>query len=366
MRHNDPSAAPDKASVRRKGLPYLFLTLFLALISGLSIWFIGRIFGGGEFVLSLSFITPVIAAEIAGFLLVYFLFDSLRFYCALRTLGLNIPFWYIVRLTFINVFVSAITPFAAGGGFLQIYFLSKRNVPLGKATAAATIRTLLGVSVFFIAVPIVLIVNPALFDLLGTGYTWILGVTAAIFSVIIIALVWIVFNERNLKRVVFRFLRFLRKRRVLSPSKMRRVCVKLFSEIRSFNAGLRLFFGGSKKFMLLSFLSTGMFLFMLFSLPILLTRAMGYQEQISPAFIYQAMIVITFVTYFAFTPGAAGLAEGGFALMFSGSVNEGDIASLTLLWRSLSVYVGTLVGLVLFYIEVLTKPKKRGEKDRDG
>ena len=345
----------NPAALRRKSLTYLILTAVLALTSFLSIWFVSKLFGEGG--VSFSFLTPETALGIAAFLPAYFLFDSLRFYFTLRTLGIRIGFWYIVRLTFINVFVSAITPFASGGGFAQLYFLTRKGVPLGSATAASTIRTLLGVSFFLIAAPVILIGHPGLLDLLGGGYIWILTVTIVMFSVVILFLIWVVTNEKTLKRACYRFTRWLRRKRMLSPRKARGACLRVFAEIRNFNAGVRLFFRGSKKYLVLSVLSTLLFLFSLFSLPLLLIRTMGYQMPVS--FAYQAAIIISFVTYFALTPGASGIAEGGFALMFSGSVGEAGIAPLTLLWRSLAVYAGTAVGMAIFYIEIFRR--KRGE-----
>jgi glycosyltransferase involved in cell wall biosynthesis len=56
--------------------------------------------------------------------------------------------------------------------------------------------------------------------------------------------------------------------------------------------------------------------------------------------------------YFGLTPGATGIAEGGFALLFSSHVAKADIVSLTVLWRFFTVYAGTLAGLVLFYTEL--------------
>ncbi|MDR0325108.1 MAG: flippase-like domain-containing protein [Oscillospiraceae bacterium] len=357
MRHDDPHAA---SAMRRKSTTYILLTVVFVMISGLSIWMVSSLFGDGRILPSLSFLTPGNAAVIAAFLLVYFAFDSLRFYFALRALNIQISFLYIVKLTFINVFVSAITPLATGGGFAQVYFLTRRKVPLGSAMAASTIRTLLGVLFFMIAAPLVLILNPALLELLGSVFTWILMVTIFIYIVIGVLLFRLVMNENFVKAPVYRFTRFLHKKRLLSARRMRKICLGTFSEVRNFNKGVHLFLRGPKKYVALSVFFTLLFLLALFSIPLLLTWAMGYR--ISPAFVYQAMTVITFATYFAFTPGASGIAEGGFALMFTGSVAEGDIASLTLLWRSLSVYVGTVIGLVLFYIEVFAKPKKKGKQ----
>ena len=61
--------------------------------------------------------------------------------------------------------------------------------------------------------------------------------------------------------------------------------------------------------------------------------------------------------YFTPTPGASGVAEGGYGLLFSQLVNNHDITMLTLSWRFLTVYVGVIIGILITYKEIL-KPKK--------
>ncbi|MDR0294117.1 MAG: flippase-like domain-containing protein [Oscillospiraceae bacterium] len=359
--NENPAAMKDMAAIRRKGLTYFLLTFVLIVASVLSFLMVRNLFGkdGGEgnILQSLSFLTFPVVLGMAALLLVYFALDGLRLLFVLRTLGFRVSFFYIVRLSFVNMFVSAITPFATGGGFAQLYFLTKRGVPLGSATAATTIRTLLAILFFFIAAPAVLIWNPGLLEVLG-GYVWILVVTVAVYCLIVIFLFWMAANEKRAKRAVYRFTRFLSKKRVLKPKRARKICLGAFSEVRNFNKGVSLFLKGRRLFLILSLLFTVLFLFALFSVPAYLLWAMEYD--VSPVLTYQAMTLITFVMYFAFTPGAAGIAEGGFALIFSGFIGRGDITSLTLLWRFFSVFVGTVIGLIVFYVEVFSKPKKDG------
>jgi len=342
--------------LRKKSLSYLLLTLLLVITSILSIWSVSKMFGDGDFLLSFSFLSPTSIASIIALLFVYFLFDSLRFYYCLRTLDIRLSFLFVVKLSFIGVFVTAITPFATGGGFAQVYFLVRQKVPLGSAVAASTMRTLLGFVFFLIAAPLSVFINPALIGLIGEGYSWIFTGTFIIFSTIIIFLLWIVIGERSARYLIYKLMRFCRRRRILSPHRARKLCLGFFSEVRNFAAGIRLFLHGPKKYIGLSILFTLLFLFTLFSIPMLLTRVMGYG--LSPLFVYQSMIVITFMMNFAVTPGASGIAEAGFAMMFSNAISSADIDELTLLWRSLSVYAGVIIGMVVFYYEVFMKRKK--------
>jgi uncharacterized protein (TIRG00374 family) len=338
----------------------LLLTLVLIGAAALSISMIYRVFGDEGKLFTFDFFTPATLTAILGLLLVYFALDSLRFYCVLRTLGHKLPFWYIVKLSFINIFVSTITPFATGGGFAQIYFLTKAGVPMGRATAATSIRTLLSVVFFIVALPFVLLINPAMLNtLLEGGFLWILIITLTIYIVIVVGLLRVVSNERWVKRTVLRFLRFLRRRGIISPRTMRRTYLRLTGEVRHFNSGIRLFAGGSKKFLAFSVLCTGLFLLAMFSFSVLLIHAMGYD--VSPGYIYQMQVLINFIMYFALTPGATVIAEGGFALMLSGHV-EGNIPLLTLMWRLFTVYAGTVIGMVVFYIEMYSVSRKKKER----
>ena len=100
-----------------------------------------------------------------------------------------------------------------------------------------------------------------------------------------------------------------------------------------------------------------LYLFTLFMIPVILIR--GLNSSISIIQIISIQTVLTFVTYFAPTPGATGVAEGGFTLMFSNFVEKNDIVSLTFLWRFFTMYLGMLVGLIIFYLEIVKNKRPR-------
>ena len=84
--------------------------------------------------------------------------------------------------------------------------------------------------------------------------------------------------------------------------------------------------------------------------PVILIK--GINSSISTTQIISIQILLTFVTYFAPTPGATGVAEGGFTLMFSNFVEKNDILSLTFSWRFFTMYLGMIIGLTIFYFEI--------------
>ena len=96
---------------------------------------------------------------------------------------------------------------------------------------------------------------------------------------------------------------------------------------------------------------------MLFSFSIVLIRALGYKVPVLTILAFQ--VVVTFFMYFAPTPGAAGVAEGGYGLLFAQLVHKQDIALLTLSWRFLTIYIGVLIGIFIIYREIFSG--KKGE-----
>jgi len=82
---------------------------------------------------------------------------------------------------------------------------------------------------------------------------------------------------------------------------------------------------------------------------LILLHGLGYQISFFTVMFYQ--IVITFFMYFTPTPGATGLAEGGYALLFSQFVSKTDIVPLLFFWRFFTIYIGIISGLVVFYLE---------------
>jgi hypothetical protein len=64
--------------------------------------------------------------------------------------------------------------------------------------------------------------------------------------------------------------------------------------------------------------------------------------------------------YFAPTPGAAGIAEGGYGFFLTHLVQKKDITFLTLSWRFLTIYIGVIIGIMIIYRELFNRQKRVG------
>jgi uncharacterized protein (TIRG00374 family) len=323
----------------------IYLVVFVS-ISVLTLIYIYQIFEKPADILIFKKLPISILGSLLLLLFIYFIFDGFRLYFVLRTLDCHIEFKYIFKLVFINLFISNITPFATGGGFIQIYYLTKKDISLGNATAATTIRTILATVIVFIATPII-IINEKSFETILPQQSLFIYMT--LFAIVYILFFYIViFKNRVLKKYIYIFLTFIRDKNIISGKKFKKTSKYLFEEIDIFGSSLIYFFTGDKKFIISSIISSVLFLVAELSFSVLLLTGLGYNLSILRIILMQ--VIVIFFMYFAPTPGATGIAEGGYSLVFSQFVQESDMFPLIFAWRLLTKYIGIVIGMFIFFI----------------
>ena len=339
--------------VSKRVLGYFGLAGLFFLLSFITIYFVHRIFSEGQLRLDPHLLSVHIIGGLAVLLVLYFLADGLRLYCVIRAMGFRIAFAYIVKLVFINIFVSNVTPLATGGGVVQVYFMKQKGMPIGEATAATSIRTILAALILFTLTPIIIWSEPNLFRLFFHR-NLLYGITG--FSCVYLTVFWVIlFRIRVIKRWLFRGLYLLKTLKIVSRPQFRSLFLKVSHELDLFSDGFKRYFRVGPGWAALSVVSTALFLLLLFSFSVVLVRALGYQVPVLTVLAFQ--VVVTFFMYFAPTPGAAGVAEGGYGLLFAQLVQKQDITLLTLSWRFLTIYIGVLIGIFVIYREIFNRKK---------
>jgi uncharacterized protein (TIRG00374 family) len=330
------------------GLAVLFFTL-----SFTTVYFVHHYFSAGSLQIPSRLLSANVIGQLAVLLLLYFLADGLRLYCVIRAMGFHLAFSYIVKLVFVNIFVSNVTPLATGGGVVQVYFMRRKGMPVGEATAATSIRTLLAALILFTLTPIIIWTEPNQFRMFFNR-NLLYGITGV--SCAYLVVFWIILCRiMIIKRWIYRGLYWLNAVNVVSRPRFRRWFLKVSCELDLFSSGFTRYFSRSPGWAALSVFFTAIFLLLLFSFSIVLVRALGYQVPALTVLAFQ--VVVTFFMYFAPTPGATGVAEGGYGLLFAQLVQRQDIALLTLAWRFLTIYVGVAIGIAVMYREVFQRDK---------
>jgi len=352
-------------NISGKGFKYTLCFILFAFMSILSVWMIANVFGDGSLSINLTFLTPSTLMTLLLLFVVFCYLDGLRFYYILKALGQTVSLRYVIQITFVNKFVSSITPFASGGGPLQVYLLTKKQVPVGCGIAATLIRTVLPIIFFFITVPLILLNNVSLQALIpGYDPYLYIGVLAVFYLVIGVGFFWLIYNPRIIQVLIYRSCKRMASVKLLRRFNMNRICKAILRELTHFTHNIKMFLKGEKKYVMLSIFSALLFLLSLFLFPYVLVTSMGYQ--IGLFSVLELSAVITFITYAAITPGAAGIAEGAFALIFSGFITASNSTTLTFLWRFFTVYAGSLLGIgILNYLMVQFKAKDHTENKRN-
>ncbi|MDO9527897.1 MAG: lysylphosphatidylglycerol synthase transmembrane domain-containing protein [Syntrophales bacterium] len=354
-----PISQQEPVYVSKRVLVYFGLAGLFFLLSFITIYFVHRYFSEGQFRLDPNLLSVHVIGGLVVLLALYYLADGLRLYSVIRAMGFHIAFPYILKLVFVNIFVSNVTPLATGGGVVQIYFLKKRGMTIGEATAVTSIRTILAALILFTLTPIIIWAEPNMFRMFSHR-NLLYGITG--FSCVYLTVFWIIlFRIRVIKRWLFWGFRLLNTLKIVSRSRSRSLFLKVSHELDLLSDGFKRYFRGDPGWAALSVVFTALFLLLLFSFSVVLVRALGYETPVLTVMAFQ--VVVTFFMYFAPTPGAAGVAEGGYGLLFAQLVQKQDITLLTLSWRFLTIYIGVVIGIVVIYREIFNLKKRRASNE---
>lgn len=331
----------------------IFSGLFVVL-TALGFYSIQQFFQGAELQFDSQLLQPTVLLSLLALLTVYFASDGLRLYFTLRALGYRVPAAPMTRLIFINMFFSNVTPMATGGGFAQVWYLAKQGVPVGRATAATTIRTVLAVIFIFTFTPVLLLTLPALSDSTlskGIGGSLAVLVTAylAFFAMVLFKTHWLIAPINGVLRLLSTVnLMSAHKCRVLGFWSKREM-LRFADSFRDYCKGKPLYVWGSVFF-------TVVFLLSLFSFPAILLWGLDYTVPYWQS--VGLLVVTTFVMYFAPTPGASGVSEGVFGSFFAQFVQSNHLLLIIFSWRFITIYLGMLIGMVTLQYEMLASRRK--------
>lgn len=301
------------------------------------------LFGGALPRFEPRLVAPQAIGLIFAFLTVYFLSDGLRLYFVLRTIGVTVKMRELFPLIFINLLFSNVTPLATGGGFAQVWYLQRHGVPVGASAAATTIRTILAMLAIFIAalffqffLPATAsegLVRVALRSVSGFIVVYIVG-----FLIVLRRPFWIA-------AFLSKILALASRMRVMSPDRRDRLAAAVQRETAAFSASFARFLSGSRGHALASVIATLVFLLTLFAFPALLLELLDYD--VDWLQVIGTLSLVTFLMYFAPTPGGAGFAELAFAGLMAGQMQAGDLLLVVAAWRFLTIYLGMAIGALV-------------------
>lgn len=300
------------------------------------------------------------------------LVDNLRLRLLVAGLGEPLSFTFGLELVYANNFFSAITPFATGGGALQVYMMHEKGISIAKGIASTAMKFIQSIVFLGLTSPLLLIAFP---DMIRTAnirylflYTTISFGVAAAFYLTVLFWPW---ATRSMVRII---LAIPQRIRLIDAGRAAGWNEKIMHIINEFSQSFKSYFGRGKLYIVLGFLCTIVLFMVQFTIPVVLLRAFG--QEVDPFSVIANQIVLMAIMYFVPTPGSSGVAEGGFAFIFMNFVPTHILGLLVLLWRFLTGYLSVIIGSYIFLKvlgnvtlkTIMNVTETRGdspEKDRD-
>lgn len=301
------------------------LVALVLVISGSAIYFTVDI----HTLTHLTLFQPWSLGMAMGFVAIGLFLDGSRLMHLVHISKEEISLSQAVQVVFGNYFLALLTPGATGGAVAQLMFLRKAGVPTGKATVIVFVRTIVSILFLLLCLPLIFWNDAHILPGVSNAR---LGVIA--FTVFLLfAALGIAIRANLLNHLAVRVARKLALPR-------RRTFINVYRDTQN---AIRLL-GSAPKAMVLVFFESGLSLIALYAVVPCLFLGLGLQG-VDWYTVMGRMIFLNMLLYFTPTPGGAGIAEGGFVLLFGSMVPTGTVGIIAVCWRLIAEYIPFFIGL---------------------
>ena len=285
---------------------------------------------------------PWIFAALMGWF-AYLCFDMLGMYYFLRCQKRPVSLGCAMYVTAIGFYYSNITPGASGGQPMQVYYLSKHDVPVPIGTSAISIK--------FFAQQLMIVLLAAVFWLTNAdfvsrqlgGAEWAVYIGYAINFAAVPLILLVALHRPLVQAVISFFVRLGAKLKLVRKPEER---------LTRINAGLDVYHASILRVakqplqLVWMLLFAGLSTIGLMSVPYSVYHAFRMTGASWHQLVTMAFLLFVSASYTPL-PGASGAQEGGFMVYFRGLFTQGTIGLALLVWRFFTYYLFLLVGAVL-------------------
>lgn len=256
------------------------------------------------------------------------------------------------KLTMVGQFFSSITPLGAGGQPMQIIYLTKQGVSTGPAISILVIKFLIYQSCMVIFSLMSIIFKFSMFSekILGFIPLSIIGFASQCSIVFLLALFYI--NKKFTNKIISCISWFLSKIKIIkNPEYFNQKMQKQLDLFIKSNTYIQ----QNKILTIKLYIITFLQLISLFCVPFFIFKAFHY-EGFPILDMLATQSFVTMISSFTPLPGAAGMTEGAFIVLFR-EFFEADFVSLAMiLHRFITYYLNIIVSFIV--IKITDKDKK--------
>jgi hypothetical protein len=274
-----------------------------------------------------------------------------RLWILTRHVHRNTPFWGMVVAGGLTAWAGYLTPSGAGGGPMMIYAMKREGVPVPIAMIAAFISFFTTIVFFAIAGPLAMFAGAGQslrahgIPLLDISLYDVFAASATTFGVIGLVLVLAIIFPGSTRRLFLSVIGWLERRGSARVAK--RVDVLRGGVDRMHDALVAYFRGRGWLATSFGVITSGLAHANRLLAGYVAMRAIGLHPPFVEVLVLQ--VTISFLLYFAPTPGGAGAAEALSAALMSVYVPNELLAAYTIIWRFTASYATVAFGSYVFY-----------------
>lgn len=293
-----------------------------------------------------------------GCMFIYMCLDALNIKRILHILHQDISYFNCLRYTFSGFFFSSVTPSASGGQPMQIYYMFKDHIEISHSSLALLLNF---ASFQLVTITVAIISFLSEYRFLGDiGRTLkiLLMIGVGVNSFLLVIVLMGIFSKTWSLKIVDFVLSLLQKLKVKQIEYLRQLA---YDQIKKYQEGA-VYIKTHQTRMGSVLLTTFFQVMAMHSVTYCVYRAFGLSD-----FSYLKVLSLQAILYIAVSaiplPGAVGVSEGGFVMLFATLFPKMLIDSAMLLSRGISFYLFVAIsGLVVLLGHLLiAKQNKKKE-----
>ena len=282
----------------------------------------------------------------------YILFESMKYAYLLKISTGKLHLKHAVKTMFLGNYYDGITPLGTGGQPFQIYYLHKRNVPAGVATAIPLVKYIVTTFVLGIFSTVLISFAPHYFRQEGVNHAlWITLIVVASISLagnmlIPIIMIFVSAFPKAGKKLIAGIVRFLHKIKIVKRKYS--VMKKYVYEVQEYRGAMKLLVRKWWRLIPLVII-TVIAMALNFTLPFFTATAIG---GVTPtASMLLQIWCFASVSYYSAslvpTPGSSGATEATSSIVFAYITGLSHVGWVMLVWRFTTFYFYILAGVCM-------------------
>ena len=282
------------------------------------------------------------------FALGYYYFRTLSLHNFVKKFNKELKFKEIFKIVFITQFFDGITPSSSGGQPYQIYAFNKEKISIANATNIV-IQNFIVYQIALVLLGLIAVISNKYLNLFeSVGVIKKLIIVGFIINVIvIIGLFSLAFMKKLNKFIVKIIIKILSKLKIIKNKE--EIVNNLNQTVENFHKGAKILLKNKTEFVI-TIMYNFIALLLFYAIPVVILYGLGNYNSMNIIESIIASAHVMLIGSFIRIPGASGGLEYAFTQFYGVFIENSTLTLVMLLWRTLTYYLGVIIGAVLLNI----------------